>query len=242
MFLDFIKWPFDFSKMETTVYLKNLNTIVRWWNDHDSGVRTWTKVSASQFLAADGSASSPSYTFISASNDGFYLVGGTIGVVIGGTVVAQWTPSNGYNFLGTKTNDNASTGNVGEYFIQSVTDGSPVTPPSGSSTYFDITSITLSAGDWDVSAIPSAICSSGTCSEFIGGVSLTSGNSATGLVFGDNWVDGPGPVHASFEVSRTISGWRVSASGSTTVYLKGFLVYAGGTTSGYGRISARRVR
>ena len=61
-------------------------------------------------------------------------------------------------FKGTTTNDNALTGNVGEY-VESVVEGAN----AGASTQFgDATSIILTAGDWDVTLIGEITINGGT--------------------------------------------------------------------------------
>lgn len=140
--------------------------------------------------------------------------------------------------VGTTTNDNASAGNVGEY-IESVV----ATIAGGASGVFsDLTSIALTAGDWDVTG---AIYFSGGTGYTVWqiGISLTSGNSTTGLVLGSNRfvTDLTGGV--SVEQNLYVPVYRISLSGaSTPVYLKFAQNYTGGTPVGSGRISARRIR
>jgi len=51
--------------------------------------------------------------------------------------------------IGTTTNDNAAAGQVGEYVSSTITGGASVALTPGVAT--NITSISLTAGDWDVS-------------------------------------------------------------------------------------------
>ena len=53
--------------------------------------------------------------------------------------------------VGTATNDSATAGNVGEYVSSAVTPAYPITLTS--TQYADVTSISLTAGDWDVTGM-----------------------------------------------------------------------------------------
>ncbi len=141
---------------------------------------------------------------------------------------------------GTTTNDSATTGFVGEVVSSAVT-ASPVTAPT-SGDYGDLTSLSLTAGDWVVSYV--LMCNpsvSTTTATFSGGISTTSGNSTSGLTFGDNWFRQN--VNKSLgNASLTISGHRMSLSGSATVYAKLSASYTGTGPEMQGRITAVRIR
>lgn len=141
--------------------------------------------------------------------------------------------------VGTTTNDNAAAGRVGEY-IESVVSG---VSAGASGAFFDVTSISLTAGDWDVFCMARAD-SNGTWSEYIIGISTTSGNSSTGLVNGSNQLteEWANTATAVTVFSGTIASYRQSFSGTTTVYFKGRTSYSAGTPTFSGRLSARRIR
>jgi len=149
--------------------------------------------------------------------------------------------SNGPNGIvtGTNTNDNAAAGVVGQYISSTVALGAAISATN--LTFVNITSISLPAGDWDVTGQPIYSANSGTgLGRFSGAVSAFSGNTTTDHIVGDN------ELH-SLEVSTqdvpvTIAAWRVSLASTTTIYLKGNATFSGGTVQLYGRISARRVR
>lgn len=147
-------------------------------------------------------------------------------------------PISSANVLGTTTNDNAAAGRLGEY-IESVI-GATNFPTS--TNLGDLTSISLTAGDWDVSALLVATANSATVTTFEGGISTTSGNSGTGLVIGSNRILQAGPVHSVNLASVSIPNYRMSLSATTTVYFKYSATYSVATPQGEGRISARRVR
>jgi hypothetical protein len=139
---------------------------------------------------------------------------------------------------GTKTNNNATAGFVGETVSSAV---AGVSAPT-TSQFGDLTSISLTAGDWLVTGQGEQNSTPTSTSASIG-ISTTSGNSATGLVQGDNQI---GTIHTSgFGGAWTVAGYRMSLASTTTVYLKMNAVYATGTAAGnafWGRLSAVRIR
>lgn len=139
---------------------------------------------------------------------------------------------------GTATNDNAAAGKVGEAVRSNI---STLTNFPTTNTLGDLTSISLTAGDWDVDVVLQAFLNGATMSSFYAGVSTTSGNSGTGLVDGDNRIQQSPPSDVT-DTSVVIPSYRFSLSATTTIYLKYLAQYTAGTPQARGRISARRVR
>lgn len=149
--------------------------------------------------------------------------------------------TSGQGIVGTTSNDNAATGNVGQY-VQTV--GADSAWSTGTGDYGDLGSISLTAGDWDVTGISMFYNSnSAGLSASILGIGLVSGNSSSGLVYGQNTTYQTGVTSAGYTVTLDVPAYRISLATTTIVYLKGSLSYGGGTPhiGGY-RISARRVR
>lgn len=144
---------------------------------------------------------------------------------------------------GTATNDSAAAGYIGEY-IESLVSSNTSVGTSGQ--YFDATSITLTAGDWDVTGLLTIKSNSATFTStyFAIGISTTTGNSATGLVEGVNDFDYGAVVPTTFSnFGMSVPTYRMSVAGSTVVYLKGFVqVYTVGTPKYTCRLSAWRRR
>ncbi len=164
------------------------------------------------------------------------------GTVVAPTIdVTTISHTGGTAIKGTNTNNNAAAGDIGEYFSSAVATGSAVSA-TGSSQFFDITSITLSAGDWDISAVFVLQLSGATASAATGGIGTASGNNGAGLVQGDNRQNFAIPAAGEGDIGECIPAYRVSISGSTTYYLKFLAIYSAGTPKAFGRISARRVR
>lgn len=156
-------------------------------------------------------------------------------VVCNGSI---WVVLNPITRRGTSTNDAALAGMPGEY-VESV--ASLVSAPA-TTTYGDLASISLTAGDWDISAMIVASPNTGTSMTGVfGGIGTASGNNGAGLTTGDTY-GGAAPPTAQYSPTITIPAKRVSISATTTYYLKMLMGYSGGTPQFSGRISARRVR
>lgn len=140
--------------------------------------------------------------------------------------------------LGTNTNNNATTGYVGEYV--SAVAGNANTGATG--VWTNITSISLTAGDWLVSGQANGGINGATATAFNIAVSINSGNTVTDQVSGDNQMTGMVPTGAQ-DCAITIASYRLSLSGTTTVYIKQAWTYSAGTPRTEGsRIGAVRIR
>lgn len=138
--------------------------------------------------------------------------------------------------VGVTTNSSAGAGIIGQYISSVIGSGSGVSLTTG--TGANVTSISLTAGDWDVSGIVSY---TGTAVTTVttSGISTTS---ATTSNIGDAAVQSPTGPNAAADSSFSIPGYRLSLSGTTTVFLVAKASFSGSTLNAYGRISARRVR
>lgn len=143
---------------------------------------------------------------------------------------------------GTVTNDSAASGYIGEY-IESTSTANTAAFTSGN--YGDYLSISLTAGDWDVTGLIYNSQEGATWSTTFGGITATAGNDSTGFLIGVN-ADAQSWASSSTTpviVTLTIPSVRVSVSSTTTYYLKSRIVYsAGAPLLRGGRISARRAR
>jgi hypothetical protein len=136
------------------------------------------------------------------------------------------------------TNDSAAAGDPGELITASVVQGSAAALTTA--TPLSVTSISLTAGDWDVSAVcASTGVATGTLFDAAIG---TTNNSFTGTVLGDTRIQTPTVSSATADVTLTIPTVRVSLSATTTHYLVASETFTVGAPAAYGRISARRVR
>jgi hypothetical protein len=141
--------------------------------------------------------------------------------------------------VGTTTNDSAFVGNIGQY-VSSATIVDGFFPTS--TQWGDLAQISLTAGDWDVSATLNTTTNGATVTEFILGISTTTGNSSAGLTKGDNQADVLDSSITSDFRSLVVPAYRLSLATSATAFLKYNAAYSVATPKATGRISARRVR
>lgn len=145
------------------------------------------------------------------------------------------------NIVGSDGTADAATGNIGQYISSSVS--TPTNVPGATTAWGDMTSISLTAGDWDVTGIADYTANGSTMSAGLyTGISTTSGNSATGLNIGDNEVCIPVASAAAPNRTATIAAVRMRITSTTTVYLKENATYVTATPQYTCRLSARRVR
>lgn len=186
----------------------------------------------------NGTVGAPFYSWDADLDCGMYRIGSNdIGFATNGIIGLEINSSQAVSIRGTATNNNATAGFVGET-VSSAVSGTNY-PASGN--YGDLTSISLTAGDWLIGGVssPSTAGSATTTLEL--GISTTTGNSGTGLSAGDNDVLTLS-LPAATAVPLCVASYRLSLSGSSTVYLKYRAVYSGTTPSAAGRISAVRIR
>jgi hypothetical protein len=188
-----------------------------------------------------------SYVNIGGDNVGFELFGSTRLLSLTSNGFVKTSGGNGalsvdtasyQPAVGTTAGGNATAGNVGEYVSASVVQGSATALTSA--TPKTVTSISLTAGDWDVTGIGS-ITGASTGTEFDVAIGTTT-NSMTGTVLGDTRCQTPTVSLAGADATLMIPAVRVSISSTTTYYLIVQETFTIGTPAAYGRISARRVR
>lgn len=154
------------------------------------------------------------------------------------SLLISTTAPGGVQIQGTALNDNAAAGNVGEY-VSAVVNG--VTFPT-TVTWGDATSISLTAGDWDVTVSCNAYANGATVLSASAGASATSGNVIPGTPEGDKYSISGMPFSDTQEPLIVCPNIRFSLSTTTIVYLKYESSYTVATPRLYGRISARRMR
>ena len=154
--------------------------------------------------------------------------------------IATIAHTGGTAIQGTNTNDSASAGYIGEYKETLVT-GAP-SWPAADNHYGDFGSISLTAGDWDVTFIVDMIANGATVTGMEIGISTHSGDDSTGLSRGINDVIVTGAAAGGVYTCLVVPSYRVSVSTTTTYYGKLEANYSVATPVYLGRLSARRVR
>lgn len=138
---------------------------------------------------------------------------------------------------GTTTNDSAAAGNIGEYISSSVT-GVAI----ANNTITNITTISLTPGDWDVWGLFGTTAAPSTTQTilqaWISTVSATSppipNNGGISIL--------NTPIPAGQQIFLPVGMQRIPLAVTTTIYLTGFSVYQISTLTANGFIGARRPR
>lgn len=143
---------------------------------------------------------------------------------------------------GSSTNDNAAAGYVGEYVSSVIAVASAVSCTNNTSR--DITSISLTAGDWDVWGNIGLNGGATTLLMYFSGwISTTSATTPDPSLWAGNSYGTAGlAVFAENEVGSVVPFTRVSVSTTTNVYLSVVAGFSTSTCIAYGGIFARRVR
>jgi len=143
---------------------------------------------------------------------------------------------------GTTTNDNACAGCVGEYVESVIATGSAVVLTTG--TAKTITSISLTAGDWDVDCVVQYTTAT-TTSVTGTGASLSLATNTLDTTIG-RFVNAqfpafvPGASSAAYGVA--VPPLRFSLASTTSIFMVGFANFTVAAFNGFGIIRARRVR
>lgn len=167
------------------------------------------------------------------------------------TTAAAWRTALGVvaatpgQVVGTNTNDDATAGNVGEYVSSEITSGFAVTLTNGTSA--NVTSISLTAGDWDVT-ITGYFNPDGGTTTTVGVMSISTVSatlsaapiSRIGLIA----MPSAGYLGAGSGGNLTVIAGptRVSLASTTTVYFVALGSFSGGALRAYGHLRARRMR
>ena len=143
--------------------------------------------------------------------------------------------------VGVSTNSNAAAGNIGEYISSDIPTGSAVSLAVSGTTY-NLTSVSLTAGDWDCRGNVSINTAATTVvNNVFGAISTTSATipaaPETGGQFGIYPFNSPNPFPA--ENTSTV---RELLSGTTTIYLVVKANFTTSTASAYGLLGCRRMR
>ena len=193
-------------------------------------------------LNTTGLASLNSLSTASATITGGTINGTTVGATTASTgrfttVVAtsSITPSTTAGIIGTTLADNANSGAVGELLSNSAT-GTSLTSNQAT----NLTSVSLTPGDWDVQAICIYHAASTTVAlsifSTVSTTSATLGAAGNAASLVNTFPAGP---NAQQLVSPVV---RVNVSSTTTVFAVGLSVFNTSTMTADGYIRARRVR
>lgn len=150
--------------------------------------------------------------------------------------------STGVNTKGTNTNDSAAAGYVGEYISSTVASASAVALSTTVSA--NLTSISLTAGDWDVEcqAIHKFAATTTTTLMQLA-ISTTSATLPTATAGATDYdVMRQASSAPGGDTGQHVGAHRLSLSATTTVYCVANDTFATSTAAIYGTLRARRVR
>jgi hypothetical protein len=192
-------------------------------------------------MATNNSVNSP----LSGTTGSGNFVGATSPIVTGLTSNQITWSDTTKGIVGTTTNDNAAAGYVGEYTQTSL--AGPVSF-SVTSTAYNIDSISLTAGDWDVNYGFLFISSGAVPPTTLTGVVLAGISTVSATL--SNYVGAEttyfsSPNQGSYNNGSTLSAFgskRLSLSATTTVYLVGSAQFTGSAPAAFGQLTARRRR
>lgn len=169
----------------------------------------------------------------------------TSAVAVAGTlaVTGAITPSQSAGLVGTTTSNNANAGSYGEYLSSTVTSGGAVSLTS--TTAANVTSLSLTPGDWEVYINASFV--GGTLTTVLSGIAGISTTSATlDFTTPGKYSVFPAANSTIFQSSESLNvlvgPYRLSLSTTTTTYFVCRGDFSTSTMSCYGILSARRMR
>ena len=151
------------------------------------------------------------------------------------TSTGAFTPSQTSGIVGTTTNNNANAGSVGEYVTATIS-----STPLTNGVNANLASISLTAGDWDVTGVAQFVGSTNNMTYAFSGFTTTSAGTPSADQM--EQLDGNGSMTMKVHEIPAPTA-RFSLSATTTVYFVGKAGFSTGTVSvNGGRIRARRVR
>jgi hypothetical protein len=149
--------------------------------------------------------------------------------------------TDGGQFRGAQDGSGANAGNIGEIITSTVTSGSPITLTS--TTAANVTNITLTPGDWDVTG---TVCINGAVATMLqlaaGGISAAS--AALPAIGGAQLSFGATGLAVFNESAEclTVGQQKFQLATSAPIYLVALSQFSASTANAYGTITARRRR
>lgn len=162
------------------------------------------------------------------------ITAAALDAAVNAELAANWFP-----LAGVTTNSNAAAGAIGEFISSTVLAGSGIALATNTAT--NITTISLTAGDWDVSGnLAINVNGSVVLNQVVGWISTTSAAVPTAPNAGgrSDWAGSA----TGIPIILCTGPMRLSLTVTTTVYLSGLVQWTVAQPGGYGFIGARRRR
>lgn len=195
-------------------------------------------------------ATDSTYNGIAAGDNGIFLSSGNFTINKNGGSGSSYTialsisnsSSGGVDILGSSDGNTSPTGYVGE--VETATRDEDSSISVSNNTYTDITSTSLTKGNWLISGCIGYICTSVSSADFNSqaGMSIVSGNVNPNFILGLN----SSAYHVTTggtdlgTVSVIVPPFPYSITSTTTFYLKGWATFSG-SLNAYGGIVAIRL-
>lgn len=149
------------------------------------------------------------------------------------------------SILGTVTNDSAAAGNIGQEVVSTVPIGSAAALTSGVPS--NVTSVSLTAGDWNLFSTVDYDLVGATVTDFKCGPSLTAATLPTQMGGGGLGAEALASQLSTLASRSNVmqivaSTTRLSIAATTTVYLVAQSAFSLGTVAAFGTLRARRGR
>lgn len=190
-------------------------------------------ISTTDNITATGSGGDMTKAVYDPINIAQQLVGLTANQVLSNKTLAA------PNIIGVSNGSAANSGSVGEVISSAVASGAGVA--LSTTVTANVTSISLTAGDWDVwGEVGFLVSTSTTPTFFSGGINTTSA-SIPDPITGSNFALAAAftaSVSASFSAGKR----QISVATTTTVYLVALANFGTSTMKAYGGLYARRIR
>lgn len=188
----------------------------------------------------DGSLTAPAYSFNNDAGLGLYRAAtNNISISANSVHVASFT-STGADIRGTNGSASANTGYKGEYVEQVIP--TTVNYPAATNVWTQASTITLTAGDWDVTfQLINSEAGGSLTSQFQIAITSVTGNNTTNMIFGSNALRSPSAT-SNDGSSVAIANYRVLIDSTINFYGKLLGTYTVATPTYRSRLSARRVR
>ena len=172
--------------------------------------------------------------------NGSTTLNSTLSVVGNSIYTGSISPSQTNGIVGTTAANNANAGCIGEYIVQTV---ASTTTGLSSGTAATVTAISLTAGDWDLSALVLFNGGGTTQVAYVGGcISFTTNAFDTTRGYYMPFSGTPAIFGISAPFGINISQIRASIAVTTTVYMVAQASFGISTMGAFGTLSARRVR
>ena len=155
------------------------------------------------------------------------------------TTVATFQAA-GCSFTGTTTSDSASAGQIGEYISSVTSSGSTVSLSTG--TAIDVTTLSITAGDWDVWGEVWFEPTTVTSTILRGYINTVANTVPADVSDGTSFTVVYGNIGGSLKAVLPVAACRVSLASTTTYRLGAVANFTAGTLAAHGKICARRRR